>query len=76
MQSRIMSWVETCTNVGTGYLLALFTQQMIFPWFDIHVTVGETSVIAAIFTAISVVRGYLFRRLFNWIHYRRRKWDT
>ena len=65
MQSRLTSAVEAVLNVGSGYVLALGTQLIVFPLFDIDVDFGEQLGIAAIFTSISVVRTYLWRRLFN-----------
>ena len=64
MQTRTMSAVETCTNVGAGYLLALVTQWLVFPLFDLDANWHEHMGIAAIFTAVSLVRSYLVRRLF------------
>lgn len=69
-QSKTMSMIETVTNVGLGYLIAIGTQMVIFPWFDIHTTVTDNMIIAAVFTVISVIRGYIVRRAFNWWAYR------
>ena len=65
MQSRLTSFIEAVLNVGSGYILALGTQLVIFPWFDIEVDFSEQLGIAAIFTFISVIRTYLWRRVFN-----------
>ena len=68
-QSRKMSFLESCLSVGSGYLLALLTQLVVFPLFDIRVDFHEQLGIAGIFTAISIVRTYLWRRVFDW-HWR------
>jgi hypothetical protein len=64
-QSRRMSLVEAITNVVVGYALAVATQLLVFPWFGLHPSLGENLVIGALFTGISLVRGYALRRLFE-----------
>jgi hypothetical protein len=69
-QSRIMSMVETATNVVVGYGLAIATQIMVFPWFGIEAALKEHLAIGLVFMAVSLVRGYLLRRLFEAIRVR------
>nr|WP_217361160.1 hypothetical protein [Aliiroseovarius sp. xm-g-7] len=57
--------VEAITNVAVGYLLAVITQIVVFPWFGIHPSLGENLAIGSIFTGISLVRSYALRRLFE-----------
>ena len=64
-QSRRMSLIETVTNVAVGYALAVATQIVVFPWFGLHPNRGENLALGAIFTAISLIRGYALRRLFE-----------
>ena len=64
-QSRRMSLVEAMTNVAVGYALAVVTQIMVFPWFGLHPSLGENLTIGALFTGISLLRGYALRRLFE-----------
>jgi hypothetical protein len=64
-QSRRMSLIEAVTNVAVGYMLAVVTQVMVFPWFGLHPSLGENLALGGIFTAISLVRGYALRRLFE-----------
>ena len=65
MQTRTGSITETVISTLLGYLVAVGTQVLVFPWFGIQVTLGGNLAIAGIFTAVSIVRGYLIRRLFN-----------
>lgn len=65
-QSRKLSFLEACLSVGTGYLVALVTQLIIYPWFDIDITFHAQLSIAAIFIFVSIIRTYLWRRAFNW----------
>ena len=67
-QSRGMSWLETCLSTAIGYLVALATQLVVFPLLGIVVAFGENLLIGAIFTVVSIIRGYCVRRLFNWLH--------
>jgi len=65
MQSRWMSFVEAVTNIAVGYALAVLTQIIVFPLFGLHASLGQNFLLAALFTAISLIRGYTLRRLFN-----------
>ena len=64
-QSRRLSLVEAITNVAVGYVLAVITQIVVFPWFGIHPSIGENLAIGSIFTGISLLRSYALRRLFE-----------
>lgn len=63
-QSRTMSLVEAATNVIVGYGLAVVTQIIVFPWFDLEVELDEHMAIGMAFVAVSLARSYLLRRLF------------
>lgn len=65
MQSRLGSFIESGTNVLIGYVIAITSQCLIFPVFDIHVPFTDQLLIGLYFTVVSVVRGYLIRRYFN-----------
>lgn len=67
-QSRKMSFVESCVNVAIGYGVAIASQVLIFPMFGIHVPFRDNLMIGLWFTAVSIVRSYFVRRLFNWFH--------
>ena len=64
-QSRHMSLIEAVTNVALGYALAVVTQIMVFPWFDMHPSLGENLTIGAVFVGISLLRSYTLRRIFE-----------
>jgi len=64
-QSRTMSFVEAATNVVVGYLLAILTQLVVFPFFGIKAALHEHLAIGLAFVAVSLARGYLLRRLFQ-----------
>jgi hypothetical protein len=64
-QSRWMSFVEAVTNVVVGYLLAVATQLAVFPLFGLAVTVGDNLLIGGVFTAVSLFRAFVLRRVFE-----------
>jgi len=64
-QSKLESFKESFINILIGYFTALISQLIIFPWFDIEVSLTENLLIGLYFTLISLVRGYLIRRYFN-----------
>jgi hypothetical protein len=64
-QSHRLSLIEAATNVAVGYGLAVVTQIVVFPWFGLHASLGENLALGVIFTAISLIRSYALRRLFD-----------
>jgi hypothetical protein len=60
-----MSAVETAASTAIGLMVAYCTQVLVFPLFGIEIPHSSHVAITAIFTAASVVRSYLVRRLFN-----------
>ena len=65
-QSRRHSLLESVCNVTIGYSIAVATQAIVFPWFGIYMSGGQDAEMAAIFTVVSLLRGYAVRRAFNW----------
>ena len=65
MQTKYQSLVESLTNILIGYLTALLSQVLIFPLFDIDVSLQDNLLIGLYFTIISLLRSYLVRRYFN-----------
>ena len=64
-QSRLMSLVEALTNVVVGYGVAVGTQVLVFPLFGLDATLSQSLGIGAVFTLVSLARGYLLRRAFE-----------
>ena len=69
-QSRLMSLVESVANVVVGYVLAIATQIVVFPWFGIETGLAEHLTIGLAFVGVSLARSYLLRRLFEAIRMR------
>ncbi len=65
MQSRLSSFLESVVNIAIGYFVALASQIILFPLFDIHISIQTNLWIGAWFTLISLARSYVIRRWFN-----------
>ena len=64
-QSRRMSVIEAIANVAVGYGLAVLTQILVFPMFGLRAPLADNLALGAVFTAISLARSYVLRRLFE-----------
>lgn len=64
-QTKLQSLIETLFNTAIGYLIAVGSQIVIFPFFDIHIPMSDNFLIGMWFTVISIIRGYAIRRFFN-----------
>jgi len=53
------SLIESIVDVGSGYILAVIVQLLIFPLFGLYPSVFDSMGIAAIFTGISITRSWL-----------------
>ena len=69
-QTRCMSLLESVTNVVVGYVLAIITQIVVFPFFGIVTDLSEHLAIGLAFVVVSLARGFVLRRLFE--HFSRR----
>ena len=65
MQTKIQSLLESTVNILIGYFTALASQLLIFPLFNINITIQDNLLIGLYFTLISLIRSYLVRRYFN-----------
>jgi hypothetical protein len=66
MQTKSMSLIEQICNVGSGFIISLLVwQYIICPIWHIERGSGDGVQITLVFTVVSVVRGYLWRRIFN-----------
>lgn len=64
-QSRRLSLLEAATNVVVGYVLAVLTQMIVFPWFGLTASLQDNLGIGAAFVGISLIRSYALRRVFE-----------
>ena len=64
-QTKFHSAVEIGTSTTIGYIVAVCSQMIIFPMFGLEVAFHDNFIIAAWFTVVSLIRGYMVRRYFN-----------
>lgn len=71
MQSKKGSFAETVISTAVGFLVTLLVQLVVFPIYHIEISTSQNFQIVAIFTVVSIARGYCLRRLFNNLTVRR-----
>jgi len=69
-QTRKMSLVETIVSTAIAFCVSVTMASLVFPLFGWHGQIEHYAAITACFTVLSLVRSYLVRRLFNYIHIR------
>lgn len=72
-QSKFDSVVEVVVNNVLGFVIALAAQRIIFPLYGIENSYSTDAQIVIIFTFVSLVRGYVVRRIWNAKEARKRK---
>lgn len=65
MQTRKQSLLESFLNVVTGFVVAWTVTVYLLPVYGYEVSTGEAWEITMVFTVVSVIRSYLWRRFFN-----------
>ena len=65
MQSKKQSLIESLTSTTIGIIIGILLNLTILPIFGYPVSLADSLWISLIFTAISVIRGYIIRRWFN-----------
>ena len=73
MQSKKQSLIESLTSVFVGWLIGVILNMLVLPLFDYDVSLTDGILISIIFTAVSVIRGEVVRRIFN---SKERKYDV
>jgi len=58
-------FIESVIDVGSGFILAILIQLLIFPLFGLHPTILDSLGIALIFTVVSMTRSWLWRCYFR-----------
>jgi len=57
--------LESVIDVGSGFLLAILIQLLIFPLFGLYPTILDSMGIALIFTVVSMTRSAIWRWWFR-----------
>lgn len=64
-QTRLSSFIEALMNVAIGFSINYIANLLIFPLFDMHISLADNFWLGMIYTVISIVRSYVIRRWFN-----------
>lgn len=64
-QSKLSSFIEALMNVAIGFGINYIANLLIFPLFDMHISLIDNLWMGMIYTIISIVRSYVIRRWFN-----------
>jgi len=64
-QTKRKSFFESIIQTVIGLATSLIIQLMLYPVLNIPVTFTQNIIITAVFFIVSIIRGYLVRRLFN-----------
>jgi hypothetical protein len=64
-QTKLHSIIESITQTLIGLLTSILIQVILYPLLNIPVTFKQNLIITGVFFAVSIVRGYIIRRLFN-----------
>ena len=68
MQSKKASAIEQVLNIGSGFIIATLVWYFFMtPYLGIEYRVDQALTVTTIFTVISMIRGYIWRRIFNWL---------
>ena len=65
MQTKRQSAIESLTSTTIGIIIGIVLNLTILPIFGYPVSVVDSLWISVIFTAVSVIRSYAVRRIFN-----------
>ena len=64
-QTKLASFVEACTNTLVGLALAFLINAFLMAATGVHATAAQNAIIVLGHTVVSVIRGYVVRRVFN-----------
>ena len=62
--TKMKSLVESIFNIVVGYSVAFTTNIIILPLFGFNTSISTFTWIGVIYTAVSLIRSYLIRRMF------------
>jgi membrane protein implicated in regulation of membrane protease activity len=69
-QTRAWSLIEASANTASGFVISWLVGMVVYPLLGWSATAGQTATVVDIFTVISIVRSYLWRRAFNRFHHK------
>jgi hypothetical protein len=72
-QTRKHSLFEASLNTASGFVISIIAGEVIFPLLGWPVSHTQNLEAVSLFTVISIVRSYFWRRAFNWWHHKEAK---
>lgn len=64
-QTKLGSFLESCTNTVISFLTAMIVGHFLYPLFGFRPSVSENAAITFVFLMVSMIRSYVIRRWFN-----------
>ncbi len=64
-QTKIQSLIESITHTIIGLGTSIVIQLILYPLLSIPVSFGQNIIITIVFFAVSIIRQYIVRRIFN-----------
>ena len=65
-QTKKGSLLEVTCNAFTGFVVAWILTHYLFPtWFNLDLTINQSWHITLIYTVVSMIRTFIWRRIFN-----------
>lgn len=65
-QTKFESFIESFINISSGFFLSLgIWYFIVVPFWEIKLPFSQNIIITLIFTISSVIRSYIWRRIFN-----------
>ena len=65
MQNKKQSLIESIAQTIIGLGTSIIIQAVLYPILGIPVSLTQNLIITAVFFVVSIVRGYVVRRIFN-----------
>jgi len=64
-QSKLVSAVESVLNIGSGFIISMAMWQYLAPLLGYNITIAENLQLTSVFTLVSIIRSYAWRRIFT-----------
>lgn len=64
-QNKKLSLIETLVQTVAGLFISFIVQIIMYPLLNIPVTLNQNIIITSVFFLVSILRGYIIRRIFE-----------
>jgi len=69
-QPRRHSLLEQSLNTASGFVISYFMSMFLWHRLGVPISNAQNTIVVAVLTVVSVLRGYVWRRVFNWIQWK------